>query len=168
MNFDGYSIVGTSVGEDKKTMYKMVEYSTKYLPKDKLRYLMGVGDPIDLIENVMRGIDIFDCVAPTRLARHGHAYTWSGKINLKNAKYKEDFSKVDEKCNCYACTHYTKAYIKHLINVKETLGARLLSIHNINFLFRLMDDIRENIEKGTLEEYRVNFIKNYYGEDYEN
>lgn len=167
MNFDGYSIGGTSVGEDKKTMYKMVDYSTKHLPEDKLRYLMGVGDPIDLIENVLRGIDIFDCVAPTRLARHGHAYTKNGKINLKNAKYKDDFSKIDENCNCYACTHYTKAYIKHLISVKETLGARLLSIHNINFLFRLMDEIRENIKKETLEEFRNDFIKNYYGDDYE-
>lgn len=167
MNFDGYSIGGTSVGEDKKTMYKMVEYSTKYLPKDKLRYLMGVGDPIDLIENVMRGIDIFDCVSPTRLARHGHAYTWGGKINLKNAKYKDDFSKIDEKCNCYACQHYTKAYIKHLIKVKETLGARLVSIHNINFLFRLMDEVREHAKNGTLEAFREEFIKSYYGDDYE-
>ena len=134
MDFDGYSIGGTSVGEDKPTMYKMVEYSTKYLPEDKLRYLMGVGDPIDLIENVMRGIDLFDCVAPTRLARHGHAYTKYGKINLKNNKYKEDFSPVDKNCDCYACKYYTKAYIRHLINVDETFGARLLSIHNITFL----------------------------------
>ena len=94
MNFDGYSVGGTSVGEDKQTMYKMVKMSTDYLPKDKLRYLMGVGDPIDLIENVLRGIDIFDCVSPTRLARHGHAYTKNGKINLKNSKYKEDFTPV--------------------------------------------------------------------------
>ena len=142
MNFDGYSVGGTSVGEDKKTMYKMVEYSTKYLPKDKLRYLMGVGDPIDLIENVLRGIDIFDCVSPTRLARHGHCYTKHGKINLKNSKYKEDFTALDESCNCYACQNYTKAYIKHLINANETFGARLLSIHNIAFLHNLMAEIR--------------------------
>ena len=167
MDFDGYSIGGTSVGEDKKTMYKMVEYSTKYLPNNKLRYLMGVGDPIDLIENVMRGIDIFDCVSPTRLARHGHAYTKNGKINIKNSKYKEDFTPIDENCNCYACKSYTKAYIKHLINVNETLGARLLSIHNINFLHRLMDEIRINIENDTLEEFRDKFIKDYYGEGYE-
>ena len=167
MDFDGYSIGGTSVGEDKPTMYKMVEYSTKYLPTDKLRYLMGVGDPIDLIENVMRGIDIFDCVSPTRLARHGHAYTHHGKINIKNSKYKEDFTPVDTKCDCYACKHYTKAYIKHLINVNETFGARLLSIHNINFLHRLMDEIRVNIENDTLEEFRDKFILDYYGNDYE-
>ena len=167
MNFDGYSVGGTSVGEDKKTMYKMVEYSTKYLPKDKLRYLMGVGDPIDLIENVLRGIDIFDCVSPTRLARHGHCYTKHGKINLKNSKYKEDFTALDESCNCYACKNYTKAYIKHLINTNETFGARLLSIHNIAFLHNLMAEIRYHIANDTLEMFRDQFILDYYGENYE-
>ena len=167
MNFDGYSVGGTSVGEDKKTMYKMVEYSTKHLPENKLRYLMGVGDPIDLIENVMRGIDLFDCVSPTRLARHGHAYTKYGKINIKNNKYKEDFTPVEDKCNCYACRNYTKAYIRHLITANETFGARLLSIHNISFLINLMKDIRENIKTDTLEEFRDEFILNYYGEGYE-
>lgn len=167
MNFDGYSIGGTSVGEDKKTMYKMVEYSTAYLPKDKLRYLMGVGDPIDLIENVLRGIDIFDCVSPTRLARHGHCYTKYGKINLKNSKYKKDFTPLDDNCDCYACQNYTKSYIRHLINVNETFGARLLSIHNINFLHKLMNEIRNNIKTDTLEEFRDKFVLDYYGENYE-
>ena len=164
MDFDGYSIGGTSVGEDKPTMYKMVEYSTPYLPEDKLRYLMGVGDPIDLIENVMRGVDIFDCVSPTRLARHGHAYTKHGKINLKNNKYKNDFTPVDD-CDCYVCKNYTKAYIRHLIVADETFGARLLSIHNIYFLHKLMAKIRENIKSGTLEEFRDEFVKEYYGKD---
>ena len=167
MDFDGYSIGGTSVGEDKKTMYKMVEYSTKYLPKNKLRYLMGVGDPIDLIENVMRGVDLFDCVSPTRLARHGHAYTKNGKINLKNSKYKEDFTKIDSLCNCYACKNYTRAYVRHLIVANETFGARLLSIHNITFLTNLMKEIRENIKNDTLEEFRDNFILSYYGDNYD-
>ena len=167
MDFDGYSVGGTSVGETKPIMYKMVGYATKYLPEDKLRYLMGVGDPIDLIENVMRGIDIFDCVSPTRLARHGHAYTHCGKINIKNSKYKEDFTPIDSKCDCYACKHYTAAYIHHLINCNETFGARLLSIHNINFLVRLMEDIRENIKNDTMEEFRDKFILDYYGENYE-
>ena len=167
MNFDGYSIGGTSVGEDKLTMYKMVEYSTPYLPENKLRYLMGVGDPIDLIENSMRGIDLFDCVAPTRLARHGHAYTKNGKINIKNNQYKEDFTKLVAECNCYTCQNYTKAYIRHLITAKETFGARLLSIHNISFLINLMQNIREHIESDTLEEFRDEFIKNYYGDNYE-
>ena len=162
MDFDGYAIGGTSVGEPKDVMYEMVSMSTKYLPEDKIRYLMGVGDPIDLIENVMRGIDIFDCVSPTRLARHGHAYTMHGKINLKNQKYKTDFSPIEDGCNCYTCKNFTKSYVKHLINAEESFGARLLSIHNLAFLMRLMNDIRENIKTSTLVEYRDNFIKNYY------
>ena len=167
MDFDGYSVGGTSVGEDKPTMYKMVEYSTKNLPENKFRYLMGVGDPIDLIENSIRGIDIFDCVAPTRLARHGNAYTKYGKINIKNEKYKEDFSPISETCDCYACKNYTKAYIRHLIVANETFGARLLSIHNIRFLTKLMEDIRESIKNDSLLDLREEFIKNYYGESYE-
>ena len=163
MDFDGYSVGGTSVGEDKPTMYKMVEMSTQHMPEDKIRYLMGVGDPIDIIENTIRGIDIFDCVAPTRLARHGHAYTKYGKINLKNAKYKTDFTPIDETCDCYACKNYTKSYIKHLINSNETFGARLLSIHNIRYLIRLTEELRESIKSDTIIEYREEFIRNYYG-----
>mgnify|MGYP002801480214 FL=1 len=165
MNFDGYSIGGTSVGEDKPTQYKMVSYATKYLPEDKIRYLMGVGDPIDLVENVIRGIDIFDCVSPTRLARHGHALTKYGKINLKNAKYKTDFTPISDECDCYACKHYTKAYIKHLINAEETFGARLLSIHNIRYLVHLMEEIRQAIKEDRMLEFREQFIKDYYGKD---
>ena len=165
MDFDGYSVGGTSVGETKDVMYKMVEMSTKYLPEDKVRYLMGVGDPIDIIENVIRGIDIFDCVAPTRLARHGHAYTKFGKINIKNAKYKNDFTPIDHNCDCYACKNYTKAYIKHLINSNETFGARLLSIHNIRYLIRLTEEIRDAIKNDTILEFREEFIRNYYGKE---
>ena len=167
MDFDGYSVGGTSVGEDKPTMYQMVSYATKYLPEDKIRYLMGVGDPIDLIENTIRGIDIFDCVSPTRLARHGHALTKYGKINIKNAKYKEDFTPISSECDCYACKNYTKSYIRHLITCNETLGARLLSIHNIRYLTHLMEEIRNAIKNDTLLEFREEFIKKYYGEDYE-
>ena len=163
MDFDGYSIGGTSVGEDKETQYKMVRYATKYLPKDKVRYLMGVGDPIDIVENVCNGIDIFDCVSPTRLARHGHALTRFGKINIKNAKYKEDFTPIEDACTCYACQNYTKAYIKHLINCEETFGARLLSIHNIHYLINLTEELRQAIKEDRLLEYREEFIKNYYG-----
>ena len=164
MNFDGYSIGGTSVGEDKPTMYKMVRYSTKYLPKDKVRYLMGVGDPIDIVENVCRGIDIFDCVSPTRLARHGHYLTKYGKYNIKNAKNKDDFTKLDENCDCYTCKKgYSKAYIRHLIISDETLGARLLSIHNIRYLVRLTEDIRDAIKNDKMLEFREQFIKDYYG-----
>ena len=163
MDFDGYSIGGTSVGEDKKTQYKMVRYATSYLPKDKVRYLMGVGDPIDIVENVCNGIDIFDCVSPTRLARHGHALTRFGKINIKNAKYKEDFTPIEDACTCYACQNYTKAYIKHLINCEETFGARLLSINNIHYLINLTEELRQAIKEDRLLEYREEFIKNYYG-----
>ncbi len=161
LGFDGYSIGGTSVGEDKETMLKMIEYATPYLPKDKVRYLMGVGEPIDIIEGVIRGVDLFDCVLPTRLARHGNAFTRYGKINLKNAKFREDFSPVDETCDCYACKHYTKAYIRHLITVDEAFGARLLSIHNVRFLIRLTEELRDAIENDTLLDYRDQFIATY-------
>ena len=164
MNFDGYSIGGTAVGEPKDIQYKQVEYSTKYLPEDKVRYLMGVGDPIDIVENVIRGVDIFDCVSPTRLARHGHALTKYGKINIKNKKFKTDFTPLEEECDCYACKHYTKAYIHHLIQCEETFGARLLSIHNIRYLVRLTEDLRQAIKDDNILEYKEEFIKNYYGE----
>ncbi len=167
MGFDGYSIGGTSVGEDKETMYKMVEYSTRYLPDDKVRYLMGVGDPIDIIEGVIRGVDIFDCVLPTRIARHGNAFTKYGKMNLKNAKYKSDFTPIEDTCDCYACKNFTKAYIRHLVSVDEMLGATLLSIHNLRFLIKLTEDLRQCIKDDNILEYRDNFIKNYYhGENY--
>ncbi|MCX4365303.1 MAG: tRNA guanosine(34) transglycosylase Tgt [Bacilli bacterium] len=163
MDFDGYSIGGVANDhESKEDMYKAIEYSTPYIPDDKTRYLMGVGEPEDILEGVIRGIDIFDCVLPTRLARHGHAFTKYGKINLKNAKYKEDFSPIDENCDCYACKHYTKSYIKHLINAEETFGARLLSIHNIRFLIRLTEDIREAIKNDNLLQYRDQFMRDYY------
>ena len=168
LNFDGYSIGGTSVGEDKVTMYKMIDDGIRYLPEDKPRYLMGVGDPIDILEGVSRGIDMFDCVLPTRLARHGHAFTRDGKINLKNAKYKTDFTAVDSSCDCYACRHYTKAYIRHLIVANETLGQRLLSIHNIRFLIRLTEEIRKSIAEDKFLEYKNAFILRYQQKKKEN
>ena len=163
LNFDGYAIGGVANdNESKEDMYKAIEYSTPYMPEDQLRYLMGVGDPIDIIEGVIRGVDIFDCVIPTRLARHGHAYTKNGKINLRNAKFKEDFTAVDSTCTCYACQNYTKSYIRHLIVANETFGARLLSIHNINFLINITKEVREAIKNDRLLEYRDKFIKEYY------
>ena len=165
IGFDGYSIGGTSVGESKETMYKMIEYSTPYLPKDKVRYLMGVGDPIDIIEGVIRGVDMFDCVLPTRIARHGNAFTHHGKINLRNLKFKEDFSPIENTCDCYTCKNYTKAYIRHLITSGETLGGRLLSIHNIRFLIKLTEDLRKSIENDTILEFREEFLKNYDKKD---
>ena len=165
MDFDGYSIGGTSVGEDKDTMYKMIDYAIKYLPENKPRYLMGVGDPIDIIEGVIRGVDMFDCVLPTRIARHGNAFTRFGKINIKNSKYKEDFTPSEKDCDCYACKNYTKAYIRHLIVANESFGQRLLSIHNIRFLIKLTEDLRISIKENKLLDYKEEFIKNYCGEN---
>ena len=164
LGFDGYSIGGTSVGEDKPTMYKMIDDAIKYLPIDKPRYLMGVGEPVDLLEGVERGVDMFDCVLPTRIARHANAFTYHGKINLRNAKYKEDFTPIDE-CDCYTCKHYTKAYIRHLFVANEALGGRLLSIHNIRFLIRMMENMRTAIKDDRFLEYKDEFLKKYLGSD---
>ena len=139
----------------------MIEDGIRYLPIDKPRYLMGVGEPIDIIEGVIRGIDMFDCVLPTRIARHGNAFTHNGKINLKNARYKEDFSSIEENCDCYTCKNFTKSYIRHLITCNESLGGTLLSIHNIRFLIKLTEDIREAIKNDNLLEFKKEFIDNY-------
>lgn len=162
MNFDGYSIGGVANdGESKEDMYKAIDYSIPYLPEDKVRYLMGVGEPVDIIEGVIRGVDIFDCVLPTRIARHGQAFTRDGKINLNNAKFKEDLNPIEEGCDCYTCKNYSRAYIRHLITVGETLGGRLLSIHNIRFLIRLTEELREAIKNDNILEYKEEFLKHY-------
>ena len=166
MNFDGYSVGGVANdGESKEDMYKAIEYSTPYLPKDKVRYLMGVGEPIDILEGVERGIDIFDCVLPTRIARHGQAFTRDGKKNFNNAQYKEDLRPVEEECDCYCCKNFSRAYIRHLISVGETLGGTLLSIHNIRFLIRLTEEIREAIKKDSYTEYKEAFLERYYSKE---
>ena len=162
LDFDGYSVGGVSVGESPETKLKMIEYATAYLPKDKIRYLMGVGEPIDLIDGVIRGIDIFDCVSPTRLARHGNAHTRNGRMNIRNHKYMNDFTPIEDDCDCYACKNYTKAYIRHLIVAEESFGQRLLSIHNVRFLTKLMEDIRYHIEQDDLKEFREEFYNKYY------
>ena len=162
MDFDGYSIGGVANDDEcKEDMYKAIDYSIPYLPKDKVRYLMGVGEPRDILEGVIRGVDIFDCVLPTRIARHGQAFTKDGKINLNNAKYSRDFTTIDKECDCYTCKHYTKAYIRHLMTVGESLGGTLLSIHNIRFLIKLTEDIRKAIKNDNLLEYKDNFITRY-------
>ena len=162
LDFDGYSIGGVANdGESKEDMYKAIDYSVPYLPEDKVRYLMGVGEPRDIIEGVIRGVDIFDCVLPTRIARHGQAFTRDGKINLNNAKYKEDLSPVEDGCDCYTCQNYSKAYIRHLITTGETLGGRLLSIHNIRFLIKLTEDLREAIKNDNILEYKEDFLSRY-------
>jgi len=139
----------------------MIDYAIKYLPTDKPRYLMGVGDPIDILEGIERGVDMFDCVLPTRLARHGNAFTRNGKINLKNVKFKEDFTPIEAECDCYTCKNYTKAYIRHLITCDEMLGGRLLSIHNIRFLIKEVEEIREAIKEDRFMEYKNEFISKY-------
>lgn len=164
MDFPGYSIGGTSVGEPKETMYKMIEYTTPYLPKHKPRYLMGVGSPDAIIEGVIRGIDMYDCVLPTRIARHGTAMTSNGKVVIKNAIYKEDFNPLDENCDCYTCQNYSRAYIRHLLKSGEVLGQRLVSIHNLRFLQKLTEDIREAIKNDRLQDFRDEFFKKYYKE----
>ena len=166
MDFDGYSIGGVANdGESKEDMYKAIDYSIPYIPEDKVRYLMGVGEPVDILEGVERGIDIFDCVLPTRIARHGQAFTRDGKINLNNAKYKTDLGAVEEGCDCYCCKNYSRAYVRHLINVGEVFGGRLLSIHNIRFLIRLTEEIREAIKKDCFLDYKRDFLKRYYHEE---
>ncbi len=168
LDFDGYSVGGVANdGESKEDMYRAIDYSIPYIPEDKVRYLMGVGDPVDIIEGVIRGIDIFDCVLPTRLARHGNAFTKHGKINIKNAKYKEDFTPLEDTCDCYCCKNYTKAYIRHLLSVDEVFGKRLLSIHNIRFLIRLTEELREAIKEDRILEYKEEFLKEYQGDSYE-
>lgn len=162
LDFDGYSIGGVANdGESKEDMYNAIDYSIPFLPEDKPRYLMGVGEPIDILEGVERGIDMFDCVLPTRIARHGNAFTKFGKMNIKNAKFKEDFTPIEDSCDCYTCKHYTKAYIRHLLVSKEQLAGRLLSIHNIRFLIKLTEDIRIAIDNDNFKEYKEEFIKNY-------
>ena len=162
MNFDGYSIGGVANdGESKEDMYKAIDYSIPYLPEDKVRYLMGVGEPIDLLEGVVRGVDLFDCVLSTRIARHGNAFTRHGKINLKNLKFREDFTPVEEGCDCYCCKNFTRGYIRHLLLADESLGPRLLSIHNTRFLIKMMEEIRIAIKEDRLLEYKDDFIDKY-------
>ena len=161
MDFPGYSIGGTSVGEDKETMYKMIDYSIKYLPFDKPRYLMGVGSYDSIIEGVMRGVDMFDCVLPTRIARHGALMTSQGRINIRDKKYEYDLSRLDPECDCYTCRNYTKSYLRHLYKCDEGLGKRLLSIHNIRFLINLTKQIRVAIQEDRLLDFKNEFFEKY-------
>ena len=161
MDFPGYSIGGTSVGEPKDVMYKMVDDTIKWLPEDKPRYLMGVGNPIDLIECAIRGIDMYDCVLPTRVARHGAIMTSRGRININNEKYKYDYTPLDPNCDCYTCKNYTKSYIRHLHKCDEIFGKTLLSIHNVNFLLKLASDIRQAIKEDRLLDFKEEFLDKY-------
>jgi|YelNatPaOPRAMG01_1025707.scaffolds.fasta_scaffold00033_28 queuine tRNA-ribosyltransferase len=164
----GFALGGISVGEPKEKMYEFIDFTSSLIPEDKPRYLMGVGAPEDLVIGVGFGIDMFDCVLPTRLARHGVFYTREGRKNIKNAQYKEDFSPLEESCDCYTCKRFSRAYIRHLYLQYETLSYRLLTIHNLRFLFRLINDIRESIKEGRYEKFKKNFLENYLKSDREN
>lgn len=161
IGFDGYAIGGTSVGEPKDVYKMMIDISIEHLPADKPRYLMGVGSPVSVLEAIERGIDMFDCVLPTRVARHGTAMTKYGRIVVKNAKYKNDFTPVDATCDCYCCKNYTRAYVRHLIQAGETFGQRLLSIHNTRFMLKLVEDARIAIEEDRFLEFKREFYDTY-------
>lgn len=161
LDFPGYGIGGLSVGEPRDMMCEVMDYTVELLPKDKPRYLMGVGSPDYLFEAVERGIDMADCVLPTRMARNGAFITSRGQVTIKNAKYKRDFSPIDSNCNCYTCRNYSKAYIRHLFNENEILGARLATIHNLFFLINLMKSIRINIEENNFINFKKEFYENY-------
>ena len=161
IGFDGYAVGGLSVGEPKELMIDVLKATTPHLPEDKARYLMGVGSPDYLIEAALHGIDMCDCVLPTRMARNGTALTSHGRVIIKNKKYELDFSKLDEECDCYTCRNYSKSYLRHLIKCNEILGARLMTIHNLRFLTKLMEDIREAIKQDRLLEFRDEFYKKY-------
>ena len=161
MDFDGYSIGGLSVGEPKEIQNRVLAYTTPLLPEDKPRYLMGVGSPGMILDAVERGVDMFDCVLPTRIARHGTAMTSSGRVLIKNKQFAEDFSPLDEKCNCYTCRNYTRSYLRHLFKANEMLGQRLLSIHNIQFLIDLTKQIRLAIAEDRFLEYKNQVYEEY-------
>jgi queuine tRNA-ribosyltransferase len=161
MDFDGVAIGGLSVGESKEDMYGTLETINPYLPDNKPRYLMGVGDPIDILEAVERGIDMFDCVLPTRVARNGTVWTREGKLNLNNVKFRNEFIPLDKDCKCYTCQNFSRAYVAHLIREKEILGLRLTSIHNLKFLADFMDDIRESINNSNFNKFKLGFENKY-------
>lgn len=161
LDFPGYAIGGLSVGEPKDIMNEMVEYTTQFLPTDKPRYLMGVGSADSLIDGSIRGIDMFDCVLPTRIARNGTLMTSQGRLVVRNAKFARDFSPLDPNCDCYTCKNYSRAYIRHLIKTDEILGLRLTTYHNLYFLLNLMEQVREAIKADRLGDFREEFFENY-------
>ena len=160
-DYDGFAIGGLSVGEPNADMYETVEWTTQFMPKNKPRYLMGVGTPEDLIENIERGVDMFDCVFPTRVARNGTAMIPEGRLVVRNAAYAEDFRPIDERCNCYTCRNYSRAYIRHLFHAKEIFALRLLTIHNLYFLLNFAQQMREAIRDDVFPEFKEKFLSNY-------
>lgn len=153
LDLDGYAIGGLAVGEPAPVMYEIIDAVEPYMPDNKIRYLMGVGTPVNILEAVYRGVDLFDCVMPSRNARHGHLFTWNGIININNACFEKDMKPVDESCDCPVCRHHSRAYLRHLLKAKEVLGLRLAVMHNLYFYNSLMEKIRENLDNGTYEEF---------------
>jgi queuine tRNA-ribosyltransferase len=160
-NLPGYAIGGLAVGETKAQMAATLEHTTPLMPADRPRYLMGVGSPEDLVHGVLRGIDIFDCVLPTRIARNGAALTRQGRINMRNRQYADDPAPLEPGCTCYACTHFSRAYIRHLVKASEILAHQLLSLHNLHFLLALMRELRAAIADGSLTDYATEFLATY-------
>ena len=165
MEFDGYSIGGLSVGESKIDMYKIVDYTTQILPDNLPRYLMGVGSPEDLVECVARGIDMFDCVLPTRIARNGALFVDSGRVNITNSKYRKCDLPIEQNCKCHTCTNFSTGYLNHLFKTKELLGYRLATIHNLHFLMKLMNNIRTSIIENDFKNFREDFIGRFIPPD---
>ena len=161
IGFDGYAVGGVSVGEPRELIHEISSYTASLLPEDKARYLMGIGTAPDILEAISNGIDMFDCVVPTRNGRNGQAFTWNGELQLRNAEYKEDFTPIDKDCVCMACRNYTRAYIRHLFNTQELLGLRLVSLHNIHFYVKLIELSRTAIMEDRFCEFRETFVKKY-------
>ena len=161
MDFSGIAIGGLSVGEQREITLDILNYTIDFIDKSKPVYFMGLGDPEGIIDAISSGVDMFDCVMPTRISRNGSAFTSAGKINIKNKKYTDDFSQLDEKCDCYTCKNYTKSYLKHLYKSKEILSSILLTIHNLKFMFNLVENAKNSIKKGKFKDFREEFKKNY-------
>jgi queuine tRNA-ribosyltransferase len=159
INFDGYAIGGLAVGEPTEMMYELVNFTTDFMPENKPRYLMGVGRPENILEAIERGVDMFDCVMPTRNARNSNLFTSNGVLSMRNAKYKDDFSTIDEICDCYTCKNFSKAYLRHLFIAGEILALELASIHNLHFYLNLVKEARMHILNGSFKEWKNNLIK---------
>jgi len=165
LDFDGYAIGGVSVGEPEEEMMRAVESAEPFLPKDKARYAMGLGTPPQLLEMIARGMDMFDCVLPTRLARNGTAFAATGTLNLKNAEFALDKRPIEENCACEACREFSRGYIRHLVKAEEILGLRLITLHNLHFYLNLMNRVRSEIEAGTFDQFRKTFVAEYKTRD---
>lgn len=159
LDFDSYAIGGLAVGEPTEQMYELVDFTTDLMPRDRPRYLMGVGRPENILESIARGVDMFDCVMPTRNARNANVFTWNGTLSMRNAKYKDDFGPLDENCNCYTCRNYSRAYLRHLFVAEEILALELASIHNLYFYLELVRNAREKIINGTFNEWKNQVIE---------